>query len=107
MDKLTGCPEADDCVLFGMPICAPYTAISNFKFKVKLVPGPMKRGKAGKSAQAMFIQQPDATAREKELIRLASDNQLSLQMLAKVKLVSGQLDKKATKGKKSKDGLNK
>ena len=45
LDALTGSPFPEDVLLFAIPMCAPYTALSAFKYKVKLVPGTAKRGK--------------------------------------------------------------
>jgi len=39
LDALTGIPRADDTLLYAVPMCGPYSAMSNFKFKVKLIPG--------------------------------------------------------------------
>lgn len=36
IDKLTGTPKTNDLVLGLVPMCAPYTAISTYKYKVKL-----------------------------------------------------------------------
>uniref|UniRef100_A0A8C2T320 Ribosome quality control complex subunit NEMF n=1 Tax=Coturnix japonica TaxID=93934 RepID=A0A8C2T320_COTJA len=45
LDSLTGQPHAEDILLFAVPICAPYTAMTNYKYKVKLTPGTQKKGK--------------------------------------------------------------
>ena len=45
IDKLTGLPKPNDNFLFAVPMCSPYTTIQAFKYKVKIQPGPMKRGK--------------------------------------------------------------
>ena len=45
LDALTGAPFPDDVLTFAIPVCAPYSAMSAFKFKVKLIPGTGKRGK--------------------------------------------------------------
>jgi len=45
--KLTGNPHPNDILLFAVPVCAPYTSLlSNYKYRVKLTPGAMKKGKA-------------------------------------------------------------
>ncbi len=36
---------AEDILLYAVPVCGPYTAMSNYKFKVKLTPGSQKKGK--------------------------------------------------------------
>lgn len=45
LDSLTGIPLPDDILLFCVPVCGPYSAMNNFKYKVKLTPGSAKRGK--------------------------------------------------------------
>ena len=39
LDSLTGCPRPEDTLLFAVPVCGPYTALQNYKYKVKLIPG--------------------------------------------------------------------
>ena len=31
LDSLTGCPLSEDLLLFAIPVCAPYTAVQNYK----------------------------------------------------------------------------
>uniref|UniRef100_A0A8C8CKF3 Ribosome quality control complex subunit NEMF n=1 Tax=Oncorhynchus tshawytscha TaxID=74940 RepID=A0A8C8CKF3_ONCTS len=45
LNSLTGQPHPEDVLLFAVPVCAPYTALSNYKHKVKLTPGTQKKGK--------------------------------------------------------------
>ena len=45
LDALTGAPLPEDVLIFAIPVCAPYSAMSAFKYRVKLVPGTGKRGK--------------------------------------------------------------
>merc|ERR550525_164729 len=49
VDSLTGLPHEDDELLFVVPVCAPYSTLTNYKYKVKLTPGTGKRGKACKT----------------------------------------------------------
>nr|XP_020667671.1 nuclear export mediator factor NEMF [Pogona vitticeps] len=44
-DSLTGQPHPEDLLLFAVPICAPYTTMTNYKYKVKLTPGTQRKGK--------------------------------------------------------------
>jgi hypothetical protein len=46
IDKLTGTPKQQDLIVSLVPMCAPYSAISTYKYKVKLQAGTLKRGKA-------------------------------------------------------------
>jgi hypothetical protein len=45
VDALTGVPRGDDLLMFAMAYCAPYTAMTSFKYKVKLQPGTQRKGK--------------------------------------------------------------
>lgn len=36
IDKMTGIPKANDIVIGIVPMCAPYSAISTYKYKVKI-----------------------------------------------------------------------
>uniref|UniRef100_A0A2D3UN01 Ribosome quality control complex subunit 2 n=1 Tax=Ramularia collo-cygni TaxID=112498 RepID=A0A2D3UN01_9PEZI len=46
LDALVGTPLAGDEILEAIPVCAPWAALSKFKYKVKLQPGQQKKGKA-------------------------------------------------------------
>jgi hypothetical protein len=88
LDTLTGQPVADDILLFCLPVCAPYAALTSYKYKVKLIPGTTKRGKAAKLAVNMFVTDKATTAREKDLFKSLKDTDLSRNMPGKVKVSS-------------------
>ena len=46
VNKLTGIPNEKDQILFLVPMVAPYSSIQNCTYKVKIVPGSMKKGKS-------------------------------------------------------------
>ncbi|KAF2688028.1 hypothetical protein K458DRAFT_415103 [Lentithecium fluviatile CBS 122367] len=48
LDSFTGRPLPGDTLLSAIPICAPWSALSTYKYKAKLQPGSLKRGKAVK-----------------------------------------------------------
>ncbi|KAL2789970.1 nuclear export mediator factor NEMF isoform 1 [Daubentonia madagascariensis] len=85
-DSLTGQPHSEDILLFAIPICAPYTTMTNYKYKVKLTPGVQKKGKAAKTALNSFMHSKEATAREKDLFRSVKDTDLSRNIPGKVKV---------------------
>ncbi|XP_040825871.1 nuclear export mediator factor NEMF isoform X1 [Ochotona curzoniae] len=85
-DSLTGQPHPEDILLFAIPICAPYTTMTNYKYKVKLTPGVQKKGKAAKTALNNFMHSKEATAREKDLFRSVKDTDLSRNIPGKVKV---------------------
>ncbi|KAF2753774.1 hypothetical protein EJ05DRAFT_457690 [Pseudovirgaria hyperparasitica] len=48
LDAFIGRPHPADSIVLAVPVCAPWTALSNYKYKVKLQPGTVKKGKAVK-----------------------------------------------------------
>lgn len=79
LTALTGLPQPEDVLLFAVPVCAPYTALTNYKYikftflfsnkgtksalltsvvfhrhKVKLTPGAQKKGK-GRNGDSSLI----------------------------------------------------
>ncbi|CAL8289824.1 ribosome quality control complex subunit NEMF [Gadus morhua] len=86
LTSLTGQPHAEDVLLFAVPVCAPYTALSNYKHKVKLTPGAQKKGKAARTAVLSFMKAREVTVREKDLFRSVKDTDLSRNMPGKVKV---------------------
>uniref|UniRef100_A0A8C6XES7 Ribosome quality control complex subunit NEMF n=1 Tax=Naja naja TaxID=35670 RepID=A0A8C6XES7_NAJNA len=85
-DSLTGQPHQEDILLFAVPVCAPYTAMAGYKYKVKLTPGTQKKGKAAKTALHNFMQSRESTTREKDLFRSVKDTDLSRNIPGKVKV---------------------
>lgn len=86
LTSLTGQPHPEDVLLFAVPVCAPYSALSNCKHKVKLTPGSQKKGKAARTAVLSFMKAKEATSREKDLFRSVKDGDLSRNMPGKVKV---------------------
>ncbi|KAG5924499.1 hypothetical protein E4U53_003412, partial [Claviceps sorghi] len=48
LDVLVGTPFVGDEIVEAIPVCAPWTALGKFKYKAKMQPGPVKKGKAVK-----------------------------------------------------------
>ncbi|CDQ78226.1 nuclear export mediator factor Nemf [Oncorhynchus mykiss] len=86
LNSLTGQPHPEDVLLFAVPVCAPYTALSNYKHKVKLTPGTQKKGKAARTAVFSFMKAREASTREKDLFRSVKDTDLSRNIPGKVKV---------------------
>ncbi|XP_034713378.1 nuclear export mediator factor NEMF-like [Etheostoma cragini] len=86
LTSLSGQPHPEDVLLFAVPVCAPHTALSNYKHKVKLTPGSQKKGKAARTAVLSFMKARDASTREKDLFRSVKDTDLSRNMPGKVKV---------------------
>ncbi len=106
LDKWTGKPYAEDTLLFAIPMCAPYDVFRDFKYKVKLVPGGQKRGKASKQCLDFFSSLPSGTKREKDLMKQISVAELSSNMISNCKVVIGS-SSGATKSKKPQRGQKK
>ncbi|XP_028966348.1 nuclear export mediator factor NEMF [Galendromus occidentalis] len=93
LNSLTGTPLPEDVLLYGVPVCAPYSIMTNYKFKVKVTPGTAKRGKAAKIALNMFQHDKTASQREKDLLRVTKDQDIARNMPGKVKLSAPNLQK--------------
>ncbi|KAK7505562.1 hypothetical protein BaRGS_00003307 [Batillaria attramentaria] len=94
INSLTGQPHPEDELLYAIPCCAPYNSLINYKYKVKLLPGTTKRGKAAKTALNMFQHDKTATMRERDLLRIMKDADLSRNMPGKVKVAAPNLHKR-------------
>lgn len=93
--KLTGKPTSDDVLLCAVPVCAPYNVLSQYKYRVKLTPGSVKRGKASKQCLEMFIRSEndkrsidDSTKRDRELIKLVNENEWVQSIIGDVRITS-------------------
>ena len=95
LDELTGQPVLEDELLFALPVCAPYSALLNYKYKVKLIPGTGKRGKVIKTALHMFTSMKEAVPYEKALIQSVKDGELTRNVPGKVKLSAPNMTKLA------------
>ncbi|KAG6441996.1 nuclear export mediator factor NEMF homolog [Manduca sexta] len=93
LNQLTGVPVTEDELLFAVPVVAPYSAVLNYKYKVKLTPGTGKRGKAAKTAVQVFLKDPGATAREKDLLKAVREENIARNFPGKVKMSAPQLHK--------------
>ncbi|KAI5287481.1 hypothetical protein KEM52_001569 [Ascosphaera acerosa] len=60
---LVGSPKAGDEVLGALPVCAPWSALAAYKHKVKIQPGPLKRGKAVKEMIGRFVAGAEAAVK--------------------------------------------
>ncbi|KAG0340587.1 hypothetical protein BG004_006345 [Podila humilis] len=124
LDGLTGKPIPSDILQFAVPVCAPYGSLQKFKYKVKLIPGTMKKGKAVKTAVNHFLmnvntstgsgsttasasastnkENKDAEAaletRERELIKMVKDEEMINAMLGKVKISAPGVEASKKKG---------
>lgn len=86
VDTLTGNPLTTDTILFAVPTCAPLATIQSYKYRVKLIPGAMKKGKASRAAISHFTAQSDNPA-EKAVMKAITEPELIQTMLGKVKVM--------------------
>ncbi|XP_076234474.1 nuclear export mediator factor NEMF homolog Clbn [Calliopsis andreniformis] len=93
LDQLTGKPVVEDELLFAVPVIAPYNTLLNYKFKVKLTPGTGRRGKAAKTAVAVFLKDREITSREKDLLKAVKDEAIARNIPGKVKISAPQIQK--------------
>uniref|UniRef100_A0A1I7V9U2 Nuclear export mediator factor NEMF n=1 Tax=Loa loa TaxID=7209 RepID=A0A1I7V9U2_LOALO len=95
LNSLTWRPLDGDVLLYALVVVAPYQTMQNFKYKVKLTPGTGKRGKAAKSAIALFQRDKSANAQELNLLKvLATDDQISRNIPGKVRVSAPQLNRR-------------
>lgn len=104
VDKLTGLPKANDMVVALVPMCAPYSAISTYKYKVKLQQGTLKRGKAQKLIKNLFQQQATKTASAQEagMVRNLPDPDMTNMLINNVRVLAPGLTKVQNQTKQAK-----
>jgi predicted ribosome quality control (RQC) complex YloA/Tae2 family protein len=74
LDSLVGTPLPGDEILEAIPLCAPWSALTKYKYKAKMQPGQQKKGKAvreilGKwSKDASDVKKIDQHAQDSERI---------------------------------------
>ena len=109
LNALTGLPRPDDVLMFVIPVCAPYLSLRRYKYNVKLTPGTQKKGKASRSCIDIFARSKDCLPRERDLIKLMSENEVVQAIVGDVKVSAPGLhatqnlkrkQKKGSKGKK-------
>ena len=85
-DTLTAVPSEGDELMYALPVCAPYSVLASYTYKIKLTPGSSKKGRAAKHAVGLLS--AAAPARERELMRAVTDDELVRAMLANVKVAA-------------------
>lgn len=79
-------PHADDVILHAIPVCAPYMAISEYAYRVKLTNGKMKKGAMAKSIVEMWLHMK-STEGEKRAIKQLPIEDLSAIILNNSKAI--------------------
>jgi hypothetical protein len=88
IDSLIGQPREDDIFLFAIPVCAPYSCLKNYKYKVKMIPGAGKRGKVGKEALQMIKQESKYDPRQEVCIKAIDMNDVTITMVGNSRIAS-------------------
>ena len=75
LDALVGTPMPDDEIIAALPIVAPWSALAKYKYKAKLQPGSVKKGKAVREVVGRWVEAGkmgprvvDVTARDREKV---------------------------------------
>ncbi|GFZ21643.1 zinc knuckle (CCHC-type) family protein [Actinidia rufa] len=118
VDYLTGNPLPNDILLYSVPVCGPYSALQSYKYRVKIVPGTAKKGKASttlifspsyfscscKNGYELVQSHARGDKTEKELMKACTDPELVAALIGNVKITAAgltQLKQKQKKGKKT------
>ncbi|PSC75362.1 nuclear export mediator factor Nemf-like isoform X1 [Micractinium conductrix] len=102
LDSLTGVPRGEDILLFAVPVCAPYQVMTGYKYKVKLIPGTLKKGKAVRQAAELLLKGGEVTQRERDLVRAVPEPEALQTLCGTVKIQSAGLLKMKQASKKGK-----
>ncbi|KAJ1435197.1 hypothetical protein B484DRAFT_359243 [Ochromonadaceae sp. CCMP2298] len=86
VEQLTGFPKPEDELLYALPVCAPYSSLQHFKYKVKLTPGAGKKGKVARQALELFAAAKECSEAERGLIKALTDAEVVAVMVGDVKL---------------------
>jgi len=109
LDELTGIPTPSDTILAAIPVCAPYSVASSYKYHVKLVPGTQKKGKAYRQALEVVASKFKAAPQpvELRLIKAIPEQEGINAMIGSVKLQVAGLQKLHQAKKKNKGNTKK
>jgi len=91
-----------DTLLYAFPVCAPYETLRDYKFKVKVIPGNEKKGKAVKTCLETFLKTGDITDKEKDLIKAIPDSDWNLTLISECKIAAAGILAQKTNQKKKK-----
>eukprot|EP00178_Gracilaria_changii_P026543 TRINITY_DN816_c2_g1_i1.p2 TRINITY_DN816_c2_g1~~TRINITY_DN816_c2_g1_i1.p2 ORF type:complete len:1097 (+),score=206.85 TRINITY_DN816_c2_g1_i1:3489-6779(+) len=92
LDTLTAVPRPEDTIRYALPLCAPYSAISNYRYRVKLMPGTSRRGKGYRAAVAVMLKEAEKDLtlykQERDTMRLTPESEGIHMMLGNVKIMA-------------------
>lgn len=87
---LVGTSHPEDEVLAAIPVCAPWAALGKYKYRVKLQPGAVKKGKAVKEILGRWVSETTTGKVKKEQ---AEELGISLAQAEKIREREGELIK--------------
>ncbi|KAL6234155.1 hypothetical protein BDW75DRAFT_172650 [Aspergillus navahoensis] len=90
LPALVGTPHVDDEILAAIPVCAPWSSLGRYKYRVKLQPGTVKKGKAVKEILGRWIAETTTGKVKKEH---AEDMGISRAAAEKLRAKEGELIK--------------
>ncbi|KAL4910321.1 hypothetical protein BDW74DRAFT_173777 [Aspergillus multicolor] len=88
LPALVGTPHVDDEILAAIPVCAPWSALGKYKYRVKLQPGAVKKGKAVKEILGRWVSETTTGKVKKEF---AEDAGISRAAAEKLRAREGEL----------------
>ena len=82
---------------------APYTTINTFKYKAKVQPGTLKRGRAQKTIRGLFVAQAGKTfPLELQYIKAISEQDMTMTLINSCRVLAPGLQKVQTANKQEK-----
>jgi len=99
---LTGKPLPTDILMYAIPVCGPFSAMKDYKYKVKVTPGNEKKGTAIKTSTSLFLRVEGATEKEKDLIKSLTDQEWGLALISNCKISAPGVANIKNKGRKKK-----
>ena len=100
IDALTGRPSESDKFLFALCVCAPYSALVDYKYRVKLLPGSQKRGKVLQAAVSLWTRAAGGREGERDMVRGMREDEAMGVLCANVKIAAGMAGEKGKKRRK-------
>jgi hypothetical protein len=103
LSRLAATVVEGDEILHAVPVCGPYSALSYYLYRLKVIPGSTKRGKAAKMVTQIFghlsADQPIA----KSLIKLVPVEEISECLVQEVKVTAPGIQRIKAENKKKAD----
>ena len=99
IDKLTGMPKVNDITLGVLAMCGPYSVMQSHKYKVKIQPGQLKRGKAMKLIKSLFIAQAGKSQTETTMIKNIPDTDMMNMLVNNCRVLAPGLTKMQNQSK--------